>query len=185
VATNPIVTGMTGRYSTALLELAVESDQLQQVERDLISFCELLDESEDLRRLVRSPVFSAEDQKNALSAILKLTNFDPLTCNFLELVARNRRLFAVRGMIDGFFALLADYRGEVTADVTTANELSESQLSLLKEALKFAIGQDVQIKTRVDASVLGGLVVKVGSKMIDSSLRTKLNNLKIAMKEVG
>lgn len=185
MATNPIVTGMTGRYATALFELCVENGQFEKIESDLKSFGELLTQSEDLRRLVRSPVFSAGDQKNALSAILKKTDFDPLTCNFLELVARNRRLFAIRGMIEDFAALLADHRGEVTADVLSANELTESQLSSLKEALKSAIGQDVLIKTSVDASVLGGLVVKVGSRMIDGSLRTKLNNLKIAMKEVG
>lgn len=185
MATNPIVTGMTGRYATAFFDLAVESDQLQQVETDLRSFSELLNQSKDLQQLVRSPVFSAEDQKNALSAILKLIGYAPLTCNFLELVAKNRRLFAIQGMVDGFIALLADHRGEVTADVTSANALSESQLSSLKEALKSAIGRDVLVKTSVDASVLGGLVVKVGSRMIDGSLRTKLNNLKIAMKEVG
>jgi F-type H+-transporting ATPase subunit delta len=176
---------MAGRYATALFELAVEARKLKEVEADLKGFAALLDSSGDLGRLVRSPVYSADDQQRALAAILKKAGMKPLTANFLGLVAQNRRLFAVQDMIRAFFALLASHRGEVTAEVASAKALTAAQSRSLKTALKAAIGQDIQVSTQVDPSLLGGLVVKVGSRMIDTSLRTKLNNLKIAMKEVG
>ncbi len=182
---NPIIAGMAGRYATALFELALEDNKLEQVERDLSAFQAMLDTSDDLERLVRSPVFSADEQQRALTALLDKAGFSGLTANFLNLIARNRRLFAVRDMIKGFRTLLAHHRGEMTAEVTSAVALSDDQMATLKETLKSAVGQDVQIDTQVDAALLGGLVVKVGSRMIDNSIRTKLNNLKIAMKEVG
>ena len=185
MANNPIATGMTGRYATALFELAVESNELDAVEKDVLAFRDLLADSEDLNRLIRSPVFSAKEQAGALSTILQKTGFNKLTTNFLELIARNRRLFAVGGMIDDFLAILADHRGEVAAEVTSAMALTDEQMKSLKETLRISTGQDVRVDTSVDPSLLGGLIVKVGSRMIDSSLRTKLNNLKIAMKEVG
>ncbi len=176
---------MPGRYATALFELALEANKLKEVEADLKGFAALLDSSDDLTRLVRSPVFSADDQQRALAAILKKAGMKPLSTNFLGLVARNRRLFAVGDMIRAFVGLLAHHRGEVTADVASAKKLTDVQTRALKATLKSAIGQDIQVSTQVDPSLLGGLVVKVGSRMIDTSLRTKLNNLKIAMKEVG
>ena len=176
---------MAGRYATALFELAVEAKALEQVETDLTAFNDMLDESADLERLVRSPVFSAEDQQRALKAILERSEIGDLTANFLNLVTKNRRLFAVRDMVRAFRALLAQHRGEVTAEVASAAALSEAQMTALSAALKSAVGRDVQIESQVDANLIGGLVVKVGSRMIDNSLRTKLNNLKIAMREVG
>ena len=176
---------MAGRYATALFELAVEEKALEQVETDLAAFNDMLNESADLERLVRSPVFSAEDQQRALEAVLKRAEIGALTANFLNLVTHNRRLFAVRDMVRAFRALLARHRGEVTAEVASAAALSEGQMTALSAALKSAVGRDVQIESQVDANLLGGLVVKVGSRMIDNSLRTKLNNLKIAMREVG
>lgn len=176
---------MAGRYAVALFELARESNKLKQVETDLKRFGDLLESSEDLTRLVRSPVFSADDQQRALDAVVKKAGLKAPTVNFLALVARNRRLFAVSDMIRAFFVLLAQHRGEVTANVASASKLSAAQERSLKTALKSAIGQDVQIDTTVDPDLLGGLVVKVGSRMIDTSLRTKLNNMKYAMKEVG
>lgn len=181
----PIVAGVAGRYATALFELALEAKAIEQIETDLKSFQAMLDESEDLQRLVRSPVFSAEDQEATLAALLKKAEIGGLTANFLSLIAKNRRLFAVTDMIRAFRALLAQHRGEVAAEVASAVELSDAQLTALRTTLKASIGQDVQIATRVDPSLLGGLVVKVGSRMIDSSLRTKLNSLKVAMREVG
>ena len=145
----------------------------------------MLDESADLRRLVRSPVISADDQAKALKAVLVKAGSAPLTLNFLLLIARNRRLFALRDMMKSYVALLARERGEVAADVVSAHALTEAQLTQLKDVLRINIGKDVQVDTRVDPALLGGLVVKVGSKMIDSSLRTKLNNLKVAMKGIG
>jgi F-type H+-transporting ATPase subunit delta len=176
---------MAGRYAVALFELALEAKKLKQVERDLETFAALLDSSDDLTRLVRSPVFSTQEQQRALAAVLDKAGIKGVTANFLGLVVSNRRLFAVRDMIRAFRALLAQHRGEVTADVMSATKLSAAQTKSLKAALKSAVGQDVQIDAKVDEDLLGGLVVKIGSRMIDTSLRTKLNNLKFAMKEVG
>jgi F-type H+-transporting ATPase subunit delta len=176
---------MAGRYAAALFELAKEQKQLPQVESDVKTFQGMLDASDDLRRLVRSPVISAENQAKALSAVLDKAGIAGLTANFLRLIARNRRLFAVTDMLKNFRALLARERGEVSADVASAHPLTPDQMTALKDALRVQVGKDVQINTRVDPSLLGGLIVKVGSRMIDSSLRTKLNNLKVAMKGIG
>jgi F-type H+-transporting ATPase subunit delta len=181
----PMMASMAGRYAAALFELAKEERQLPRVEADLASFRAMLEGSEDLRRLVRSPVISGEDQAKALGAILAKAQFSPLTANFFKLIAKNRRLFAAADMIRNFRALLARERGEVEADVASAHPLTAGQLDALKDALRVQIGKDVQVNTRVDPALLGGLVVKVGSRMIDSSLRTKLNNLKVAMKGLG
>jgi len=182
---DPIVAGVAGRYATALFELAREGRKLKQVEKDLGSLEAMLDGSADLTRLVRSPVFSAEDQARAMGAVLAKAKIKGLTANFVGLIAKNRRLFALRDMIAAFRALLARERGEATADVATAAKLSAAQLKRLKTTLKSALGQDVTVAARVDPELLGGLVVKVGSRMIDNSLKTKLDNLKVAMKEVG
>lgn len=180
-----MMASVPGRYALALFELAQEQSQLQPVENDLIQLQGMLDESADLRRMVRSPVFSAEDQASALTALLGKAGVSPLTMNFVKLIIRNRRLFAVPEMIKAFRTQAARSRGEVEADVTSASALNEGQLQALKETLKASIGQDVQINAKVDSSLLGGLIVKVGSRMIDSSLRTKLSTLKLRMKEVG
>lgn len=182
---DPIIAGMAGRYALALFELALESKKLKNVEADLKKFADLLDGSTDLTRLVRSPVFSADDQQQAVAAIAKKAKISGITANFLELIAKNRRLFAVSDMIRAFSALSARHRGEVKAEVTSANKLSADQTKALTASLKSAIGQDVQLTSHVDPALLGGLVVKVGSRMIDTSLKTKLDNLQFAMKEVG
>jgi F-type H+-transporting ATPase subunit delta len=182
---DPIIAGMAGRYATALFELALESKKLKNVEADLNKFKGLLEGSADLQRLVRSPVFTAEDQGRGVAAIAKKAKISGITANFLSLIAQNRRLFAVGDMIRAFSVLVAMHRGEVSADVTSPGKLSADQIKALKASLKAAIGQDVQLTTHVDPALLGGLVVKVGSRMIDTSLRTKLDNLQYAMKEVG
>lgn len=182
---DPIIAGMAGRYALALFELALESKKLKGVEADLKAFSGLLEGNSDLRRLVRSPVFSAEDQQRAVVAIAKRAKISGITANFLALIAQNRRLFAIGDMIRAFQALAARHRGEVTAQVTSAARLSPGQTKALKASLKSAIGQNVQLTSHVDPALLGGLVVKVGSRMIDTSLKTKLDNLQIAMKEVG
>jgi len=146
------------------------------------SFQGLLAGSADLARLVRSPVISAEAQARALAAVLAKAGISGFTGNFLKLIVRNRRLFAVGDMLKAFQSLLARERGEISADVASAHPLSGEQMQVLADSLKASIGRNVQIRTRVDPNLLGGLIVKVGSKMIDSSLRTKLNNLKVAMK---
>jgi F-type H+-transporting ATPase subunit delta len=186
VATDePILSGVAGRYASALFELAQEEQQLEQVEQDLTTFKQLLDMSEDLRRLVRSPVFSSEEQLAAISAILDRVGIGGLAGNFLKVAAHNRRLFAVPEMIKAFHTMCARARGEVETDVVSAFPLKDEQMEELKEALKGSVGKNVKVRLKVDPKLLGGLIVKIGSRMIDSSLRTKLNSLKIRMKEVG
>ena len=180
-----MMASMAGRYAAALFELAKEQKQLDQVERDVRTFQSLLEGSADLARLVRSPVISAEAQARALEAVLASAGISGFTGNFLKLIVRNRRLFAVADMLRAFLSLLARERGEVSADVASAHPLSGEQMQVLADSLKASIGRNVQIRTRVDPNLLGGLIVKVGSKMIDSSLRTKLNNLKVAMKGIA
>jgi F-type H+-transporting ATPase subunit delta len=177
--------GVAGRYANVLFELAKEQKALESVAGDLNRFNEALDAFTDLKRLVKSPVFTAEEQGRALAAILDQLKIDGLTKNFLLLVAKNRRLFATPDMIGAFRAMLARERGETSASVTAAAKLTEAQVSALKQALKAALGQEVMLEERVDPGLLGGLVVKVGSRMVDASLKTKLNSIKHAMKEVG
>lgn len=179
------VSGVAGRYATALFELGLEEKALEQIEVDLNRFGEALDAVDDLARLVKSPVFSAEEQGRALAAILDELKIEGLTKNFLLLVSKNRRLFAVPDMMTAFRAMLAAHRGETSATVTAASKLTEAQVTALKQALQAALGKDVMLDQRVDPSLIGGLMVKVGSRMIDTSLRTKLTSLKHAMKEVG
>ena len=141
--------------------------------------------STDLQRLVRSPVFSGEDQLLALEAICAKAGVNGLALNFIKLVAKNRRLPALSDAITAFNALVAVSKGEVAAEVTSAEKLSDKHIKDVKAALKSSIGRDVQLTTKIDSSILGGLIVKVGSKMMDNSLKTKLQNLKIAMKGTG
>ena len=180
-----MMASVAGRYAAALFEIAKDGKQLDRIEGEVKSFLASLDESADLRRLVRSPVISADDQAKALGAVLEKMGASPLTVNFFKLIARNRRLFAVADMLRNFRTLAARERGEVSAEVASAHALSTEQMNALTDALRVQVGKDVQVNTRVDPNLLGGLIVKVGSRMIDSSLRTKLNNLKVAMKGVA
>jgi len=144
----------------------------------------LLNESADLKRLVRSPVFGADEQLKALSVILDRAGISGIAANFVRVVTTNRRLFAVRDMIRAFRALVARHRGEVSAQITVAEPLNDNNVNALKDALKTVTGgKDIDLDVRVDPAIIGGLVVKVGSRMVDSSLRTKLNAIKFAMKE--
>jgi F-type H+-transporting ATPase subunit delta len=180
-----LVTGMPGRYATALFELANEANAVDQVEADFEAFDRMLDDSDDLLRLVRSPVYSADQQVRALGAILDKAGASALTTHFIQLTARNRRLFAIRDMISNFRKLAALARGEVTAEVISAHELKSDQVAALKAELKAAEARNVKLTQRVDPAILGGLIVRVGSRMIDNSLRTKLQSLKLAMKGTG
>ena len=174
---------MAGRYATALFELALESKAVDQVQSDLRAFDAMVGSSADLTRLVRSPVFSAEEQAKALSGVLDKAGIKGIAANFLRVVAANRRLFAVRDIIKGFNALVARHKGEVTAQVTVAAPLSDARLNEIRDALKAVTAKDVQVDVTVDPSIIGGLKVKLGSRMVDASLRTKLNSIKFAMKE--
>ena len=176
---------MSGRYATALFDLARDENSIDAVKADLDRFAAMLDESADLKRLVRSPVFAAETQLKALSAVLEKAEITGVSANFLKVLAANRRLFAVSEVIRAFNALVAKFKGEATADVTVAETLSDKNLEALKAALKSVTGKDVTLDVKVDPSIIGGLVLKLGSRMVDSSLRTKLNSIKNAMKEAG
>ena len=178
-----IVAGMAGRYATARFELAREQNSIDRVKVDLDRFDALVAEVADLARLLRSPVFSAEEQTRALSGVLDRAGIDGLAANVLKLLGTNRRLFAALDVARAYRSLVAQHKGEVTAEVTVAEQPSEAHLAAIKDALAAVTKKDVQMKVKVEPSIIGGLVVKVGSRMVDSSLRTKLNAIKVAMKE--
>ncbi|MDE2229936.1 MAG: F0F1 ATP synthase subunit delta [Alphaproteobacteria bacterium] len=179
------VAGLAKRYAAALFELADERKAIDAVASDLAGLRRLIDESADLRRMIRSPVLQRDEQARAIGAIAERAGLNALTHNFLGLLARNRRLFALPEMIQGFLQILAERRGEVTAQVIAAQELSEAQRRAVDGRLRKAIGRKVAVDFRVDPSLLGGLVVKVGSRMVDASLKSKLARLALAMKGVG
>ena len=184
-AEGPSVSGVSGRYATALFELARDEKSVDAVKADLDKFDAMLAESADLNRLVRSPVFSAETQLRALTAVLENAGITGTSAKFLKVLTANRRLFAVADVNRAFRALVAKFKGEATADVTVAEQLNDRNLDALKTALKTVTGKDVALNVKIDPSIIGGLVVKLGSRMVDSSLRTKLNSIKHAMKEAG
>ena len=179
------VSSVAGRYASALYELAASEKKISAVEKDLGRVDALLKGSDDLMRLVRSPVFSAEDQQAAISKILDKAKVTGIVGNFVRVVAGNRRLFALPDIIPAFKAKLAEARGEATAKVTVAAALTAPQTTQLKAALKSVVGKDVALDMVVDPSLLGGMIVKVGSRQIDTSLKTKLSSMKLALKEVG
>jgi len=177
--------GVAGRYALALYELAQESGAVEPTSGELERFQALLDSSEDLRSLVKSPVFRADEQEAALQAIFNTVGIDGIAAKLILLLAKNRRLSAVSDIIQTYRSLMARARGEVTADVTSAEPLTTAQLDTLKKDLAQAMGRNVMLVTRTDESLIGGLIVKVGSRMIDASLKTKLQNLKLTMKGAG
>lgn len=176
---------MPGRYATALFELALEEDKLDDIASDLDGFLALVDSAPDLKRLVLSPVFTPDQQTRSIAAVLDKAGIAGYAASFITLAAQNRRLFAVPDMIASYKALVAEHRGEVVAEVTSAEALTQDQIDRIKGALRSSVGHEVRIDTRVDAAILGGLIVKVGSRMLDNSLRSKLQALRVAMKEVG
>lgn len=174
--------GVAGRYATALFELAVDRDAIDSVAGDLANMQSMIDESSDLRRLIRSPLFSRDQQSGAMDAVLAGAEISQLVRNFVGVVAGNRRLFVLEGMIAAYRELVAKHRGEVTAEVVSATPLSDSQRIAVESALKQAVGTDVAVQAEVDPDLIGGMIVKVGSRMVDSSLRTKLQRLQLVMK---
>jgi len=177
-----ITAGLAGRYAVALFDLARESNDIDSVQKSLATLHAGLTESADLAALVASPVVSRGDAANAIAAVAKAMKLDSLTAKFLGVLAENRRLADLPGMIDAFNAIVAAHRGEVTAKVTSAHPLSAAQLKELAANLKTRVGRDVQIATTVDPAILGGLVVQLGSQLIDGSIRTRLNSFAQAMK---
>jgi len=173
---------IAARYASALFELADDRHLLEQTARDLEALKRLLSESEELRKALRNPMFDNAQQGRAVSEIAKSAGLSPLTINFLGVLARNRRLFAIDAVADAFLAELARRRGELTVDVTSAQALTGEQSTRLTEKLNQSLAAKVRINAKVDPGLLGGLVVKVGSKLIDSSIRTKLVELERIMK---
>jgi F-type H+-transporting ATPase subunit delta len=174
---------MAGRYATALFDLALEAKAIDAVVADLQTFDALLTESPDLMRLVRSPVFTAEAQGKAIAAVLDKAGISGLAAQFLGVVVANRRLFAIRDITKVYAALVAHHKGEVRAAVTVAEALSDAHRAEILETLNAVTRQDVKIDVKIDPAIIGGLIVKLGSRMVDTSLRTKLNALRHAMKE--
>jgi len=179
-----ISTGIASRYATAVFELALEDKALAALEADIGALDEAMAESEDLRDLIASPIYSRAEQAAAIRAVAARMKLSPLMTNTLNLMADKRRLFVVPQLIARVQAAIAEHKGEVTAEVTSARALTEAQTEKLAKALKVSVGKDVKINAAVDENLIGGLVVKLGSKMIDSSIASKLSNLQNAMKEV-
>jgi F-type H+-transporting ATPase subunit delta len=183
-AETSVVSGIAGRYATALFELARDGGALDQVADDMTAIAAMIDESDDLTRLLRSPVIAAADQGRALAAVLEKAGVGDMTRKFVGVVSQNHRLFALRDMCKVFRTLLARHRGELVAEVTSAHALSDQQMASIKAELTAAMKTDVSLENRVDEGILGGMIVRIGSRMVDSSLRTKLQNLKFAMRGV-
>ena len=177
-----IVAGLGGRYATALFELAKDGKAIDAVSASLAKLRQALAESSDFAELTRSPVIGRDAGTRAALATADSLKVDTLTRNFLGLLGKNRRLAALPAIISGFMQLAAHHRGETTAEVTAAHHLSDDQTAALKAKLKAMVGSDVAVDIKVDPEILGGLVVRVGSRMIDSSIRTKLDTLAQAMK---
>ncbi|MBM84923.1 MAG: F0F1 ATP synthase subunit delta [Rhodospirillaceae bacterium] len=177
--------GLAARYASALYELAEGERSLDVVATDLTQLRQLISENKDLAKLVRSPALSRDEQAKGMAAVLERCAAHKLTSNFIGVVAGNRRLFVVNDMIKAFLAELAYRRGEVGADVTSAVELTQDQTEAVTAALREAMGQKVTVNLEVDPTLIGGLVVRVGSRMLDSSIRTKLQRLQFAMKGIG
>jgi len=179
------VSGLAERYAAALFELADERRALDAVADDLRAMRAMLHDSADLSRLVRSPVLSRGDQGRAIALVAERAELSQLTRDFLAVAARNRRLFAVPAMIEAYLAKLAARRGEVTAEVTAAQPLTEAQSSALSDQLRRAVGSQVSVDLKIDPSLIGGMVVKIGSRMVDGSLRSKLQRLRLALRAGG
>jgi F-type H+-transporting ATPase subunit delta len=176
------VSGVAGRYAIALFELAQEARSVDAVARDFAALAEMIAQNADLKRFVGAPIFSREEHKKGMDALLRRLEAAPLTVRFVLTLAQKRRLYVLPEIIRAFDKLLSNQRGEVDTEVTAARPLSEEQTAQLKRVLKAKLGRDPRLATKIDPSLLGGLIVKVGSRMIDSSLRTKLEGLRVAMR---
>ncbi len=174
-----------GRYATALFDLASDAKALDRTERDMAALGMALETSDDLRTLISSPIYTRAEQGRAVAAVARAMDLSELVSNLIGLMASKRRLFVLDDVIGLFARLMAEHRGEVTAEVTSARELSGVQRDSLVATLKKAIGREIKLKLTVDEKIIGGLVVKLGSKMIDTSIRSKLASLQNAMREVG
>jgi F-type H+-transporting ATPase subunit delta len=177
-----IQASLAGRYAIALFELANERKQLDAVGESLAALKQALADSEDFRALTTSPLIGRDQAMRAVAATGGAMKLDPITANFLGVLAKNRRLAQLGNVIRAFNTLAARHRGEITAEVTSAHKLDEGQVDAIRKNLRTRYGSDIAVDLSVDPAILGGLVVKIGSRMIDGSIRTKLNSLAQAMK---
>ncbi|MGC3938224.1 F0F1 ATP synthase subunit delta [Roseobacter sp. EG26] len=180
-----ISTSIAGRYATAVYEIAKDGKAVKALEADLEALQSALGDSDDFRALIHSPIYSREEQGAAISAIAKKMKLSETFSNTLSLMAQKRRLFVLPQLVTALRDIIAAEKGEVTADVVSAKALTKTQADKLAKTLKASTGKTVTLNATVDESLIGGLVVKVGSRMIDTSIRSKLNSLQNAMKEVG
>jgi len=185
VSENLTISGLAGRYAIALFDLGNETHVLDRVAKDMATLSSLLKESADLKGLTLNPVFSIEEKGRAMAAVAQVAKLDTITANFVGVVTQNGRLDQIQNIISEFNRIFAHHNGEVSASVVTARKMTKAQLDALKVKLKSLVGSDVNVDTDVDEGLLGGMIVKIGSRMIDSSLTTKLANLEESMKEVG
>ena len=183
--TASISTGIAQRYASAVFEIAKEAKNVKEIEGDLDNLAQALTDSDDFRNLIHSPIYTRDQQGAAITAIAKKMGLSGTMTNTLALMATKRRLFVVPQLVKALRELIAEDKGEVTAEVTSAKALTKAQSDKLAKTLKAQTGKDVSLQATVDESLIGGLIVKVGSKMIDTSIRSKLNSLQNAMKEVG
>ena len=180
-----ISSGIAARYATAVFGLAKDASDLKNLESNVEDLGAALDASAELRDVISSPVYSRDDQANVITAVAKKMKLMPIVSNTLALMASKRRLFVLPALVAQLRALIAEEKGEVTAEVISAKAITKTQTDKLAKAIKSRIGKDVKIDATVDESLIGGLVVKVGSQMIDTSIRSKLSSLSNVMKEVG
>ena len=180
-----ISSGIAARYATAVFELAKDASDLKNLESNVEDLGAALDASAELRDVISSPVYSRDDQANVITAVATKMKLMPIVSNTLALMASKRRLFVLPALVAQLRALIAEEKGEVTAEVISAKTMTKTQIDKLAKAIKSRIGKDVKIDATVDESLIGGLVVKVGSQMIDTSIRSKLSSLSNVMKEVG
>ena len=179
----PVLSGVAARYASALFEVAQEAGAVDAVAGDLDRFGELVDASPDLARLIRNPIFSAEEQERAIGAVLARIGVNPLTGNFIRLVASKRRLFALPDMIRAYRRLVSDAKGIVQAQVVLAERPSEAVMTDITAALREVAKAEVAVDVKVDPSLIGGLIVKIGSRMVDASVRAKLNSIRLSLNE--
>jgi F-type H+-transporting ATPase subunit delta len=180
-----ITSGIAARYAKAIFDLAREANTLPALEQDLQALAETVETNAEFGDLISSPIYSREEQASSLAAIASKMGLSTLTANTLGLMAEKRRLFVLPAMIAAVKDMIAEEKGEITAEITASKALTKAQSDKLAETLKASVGKDVIVNVEVDESLIGGLIVKVGSRMIDTSIRSKLSNLQNSMKEVG
>ena len=183
--TASISMGVASRYARAIFDLVLESDEVGELENNVESLSEALGNSQELRDLIASPLYTRDDQKAAIVAVGTRMKLLANLTNTLALMATKRRLFVLDSFLRQLKILIAEHKGEITADVVSAKSLTQGQSDKLAEAIKERVGKEIKINASVDESIIGGIVIKVGSKMIDTSIRSKLNSLQTVMKEVG